>query len=650
VQVLLEFRDGNGTVLDTYATKRVNTGGAFLSFSTTETAPSGTSLIRVRLKGFEMDGTQFTNVAVDALDLHVTNLPPDIVTNTGSSVDEGASDTITQSDLETTDPDESASDLTYTIDTDVTEGQLVNTGTSTQLHQGGTFTQQDVNDGFIEYQHDGTEPTSESFDFIVRDGQGGSASGTFSITINQVNDAPVISNISDRTIEEDDTVGPLSFTVDDEETNDLSTLTLSGTSNNTTLVPNPNISFTGPDASGNASVAVKPAPNESGTATITVTVDDGAGANNTTSEDFTLTVTTVPDLAVTDGSRSGLDVSGSVSPGDDDNMVGIFRLTARQPGASFDGVTVTNRNPGVSGISAARLYWSSDQTVDPGTDTQLGEVSTNASSAPSTIAFDGFSQSIPTSARYVILAIDVEAGASGNVQFELAQEDDLEVPGGEVATVNGTDQSSFSALPLSNGATALPVEMTRFDGTTAEEGVQLRWKTASEQNNAGFEVQRRVGAPEQAGAWTEVGFVEGVGTTSEAQTYRFTDTDLPYGADSVRYRLRQVDTDGSTTLTDPVTVVRSGPDQIELLGTAPNPARSRVTVRYGVPEALARKGGEVTLRLYDVLGRQVRTVETSAETGRQEARLDVSGLANGVYVLRLEADGRAVTRKLTVVR
>jgi hypothetical protein len=142
--------------------------------------------------------------------------------------------------------------------------------------------------------------------------------------------------------------------------------------------------------------------------------------------------------------------------------------------------------------------------------------------------------------------------------------------------------------------------------------------------------------------------VEGAGTTSDATSYRFTDEDLPYAADTLRYRLKQVDTDGSASLTDAVTVARSGPERVELLGTYPNPARQRATVRFAIPEGTA--GETVRMRLYDVLGRRVRTVRAEAEPGRHEQRIDVSGLASGVYVLRLTAAGTAKTRKLTVVR
>ena len=195
--------------------------------------------------------------------------------------------------------------------------------------------------------------------------------------------------------------------------------------------------------------------------------------------------------------------------------------------------------------------------------------------------------------------------------------------------------------------------MAAFEGTRVDVGVRLSWTTTSETNNAGFQVQRQrlQGRP---GEWREVGFVEGAGTTSDPQTYRFTDADLPYAADSLRYRLKQIDTDGTASLTDPITIARGGPAAPELLGTAPNPASRQVTVRYGIPEATASgTRGPARLRLYDLLGREVRSVRLDGRgmaAGRHETALDVSGLPSGMYLLRLEAGGRAATRKVTVVR
>jgi hypothetical protein len=138
------------------------------------------------------------------------------------------------------------------------------------------------------------------------------ASDTFVLTVNAVNDAPAISDIANQTIGVNGTTGPLSFTVGDVETAPGS-LTVSGSSNNATLVPNGNIVFGGSGA--NRTVTVTPAVDQTGSATITVSVSDGA---LTASDTFVLTVSTQPaglvaaygfnegtGTAVTDASGSG---------------------------------------------------------------------------------------------------------------------------------------------------------------------------------------------------------------------------------------------------------------------------------------------------------------------------------------------------------
>lgn len=192
----------------------------------------------------------------------------------------------------------------------------------------------------------------------------------------------------------------------------------------------------------------------------------------------------------------------------------------------------------------------------------------------------------------------------------------------------------------------LPVELTQFDGSASEKRVTLRWKTASEQNNAGFHIERRGSDPPHK--WTRVAFVDGTGTTTNPQRYHFTDADLPYAADTLRYRLRQVDTDGATMSSEPITVTRGSVDELQLLGTFPNPAKNHATVRYAIPEQ--EQGNEgVQLALYDLMGRQIRVLKQDVEAGRHERRLSVSNLASGVYFLRLQAEHTVRTRKLTVI-
>jgi hypothetical protein len=112
------------------------------------------------------------------------------------------------------------------------------------------------------------------------------------VTAAGTNTAPTISNLSDATVNEDQALGPVGFTISDKET-PAGNLTLSATSSNTTLVPLSAIVFGG--SGGTRTVKITPAANQHGKATITVTVSDGSLSD---SNYLTLTVTAVNDAPV----------------------------------------------------------------------------------------------------------------------------------------------------------------------------------------------------------------------------------------------------------------------------------------------------------------------------------------------------------------
>ena len=102
----------------------------------------------------------------------------------------------------------------------------------------------------------------------------GGGADAFVAKVTMVNGVPTISNIANRTINEDTSTGAVAFTVGDAET-PAGSLTLTRTSSNTALVPVANIVFGGSGA--NRTVTVTPAANQSGTTTIRITVSDGSG-------------------------------------------------------------------------------------------------------------------------------------------------------------------------------------------------------------------------------------------------------------------------------------------------------------------------------------------------------------------------------------
>jgi hypothetical protein len=352
------------------------------------------------------------------------------------------------------------------------------------------------------------------------------------------------------------------------------------------------------------------------------------------------------DIALTGGGFGGLGRTFRATPGEANQPIGLFRLTPTQGGVDLTEVSVTPDNPGVRGVDRISLWISGDDRFDPSGDTELVSLDLDPrADLPSPLTLGGFTETLPAEARTLFVAVTLTDRAAGDVTGYLADQTALALEGGAVTEVNGNEQTGFSNLPLSEEDSALPVELARFDGKVTEGGVALSWKTTSETNNAGFQVQRRTGS----GSWSDVRFVEGAGTTSEPQTYRFTDRNVPYSADSLSYRLEQVDADGTVSQTEPVTVIRRGPSGVELLGTSPNPARQHATVRYAIPESVARNGGGVTLQVYDVMGRQVRSIRIDGTAGRHTQRVDVADLASGVYFLRLRSPGRMHIQKMTVL-
>jgi hypothetical protein len=208
--------------------------------------------------------------------------------------------------------------------------------------------------------------------------------------------------------------------------------------------------------------------------------------------------------------------------------------------------------------------------------------------------------------------------------------------------MNGQTQTetAWDAGAFESSGSALPVELSRFDAALDGERVRLVWVTASETGNAGFAVERRA---DRGGRWRTLGRVEGAGTTARERSYEFVDQRLP-AADTLAYRLRQIDADGTETLSDPVRVGRDAPSTLTIEPPMPNPATAQATVRAAVPDGAT----DARLVVYDLLGRALWS--TSVSPGRSALEMPVADLASGAYLVRLEADRGTATTRLTVVR
>jgi len=189
----------------------------------------------------------------------------------------------------------------------------------------------------------------------------------------------------------------------------------------------------------------------------------------------------------------------------------------------------------------------------------------------------------------------------------------------------------------------IPVALTSFTASVNLNFVTLGWSTATETNNSGFEVQRNSGE-----GFVTVGTIGGKGTTTDPQSYSFTDEALNPGV--YIYRLKQTDYDGTFEYSNEIEVTVSLPVNYALHQNYPNPFNPTTTIEFSLPEK-----SDVRISVYSVLGQLVKTlVNESIEAGYQKVTFDASELPSGVYIYQIKAvnEGRTFvdSKKMMLVK
>lgn len=158
--------------------------------------------------------------------------------------------------------------------------------------------------------------------------------------------------------------------------------------------------------------------------------------------------------------------------------------------------------------------------------------------------------------------------------------------------------ASFTAMAMPADST-LPVELVRFEARAAEGYVTLEWVTATEQNNAGFEVQRSADGRD----FERVTFMQGQGTTSTETRYEYT---MPAPSTLTYYRLMQRDFTGETAYSH---IVSYAPNPTMTHPRIfPNPAPNlRSVIEGSVNERYSRE----LLHISDATGRTVQHIDNT---------------------------------------
>jgi hypothetical protein len=231
-------------------------------------------------------------------------------------------------------------------------------------------------------------------------------------------------------------------------------------------------------------------------------------------------------------------------------------------------------------------------------------------------------------------------GSAGENQFQ-------KISASSVQTSSNTVTYHFSGLlginhryTLADLNAPLPVELTAFTGHRKDDVVALRWTTATELNNYGFDIER---AASKDGAYEVLGFVDGFGTSNTEHEYVFEDTKPAAGTSY--YRLRQIDRDGSYTYSPIVEVAAASGKQ--MLANYPNPFNPSTTITFtAAAEGLAR------LQVYNALGERVADLyEAQVRQGESVAiPFDASDLPGGAYFYTLAIGANVTTGKMLLTK
>ncbi len=200
--------------------------------------------------------------------------------------------------------------------------------------------------------------------------------------------------------------------------------------------------------------------------------------------------------------------------------------------------------------------------------------------------------------------------------------------------------TDFTPVPV------VPVELVAFTANIVNGTAVLSWKTATENNNSGFEVERSIDGK----SFVKVGFIGGNGTTTKTNTYSF--SDKLQNAGEYYYRLKQIDYNGSYKYSDVVKATSIAPKSFSLSQNYPNPFNPSTVINYDLPVA-----SKVVLKVYDILGNKVSTlVNGEEEAGSYQIVFNTQNtsnhkqLASGIYFYKIEAGNFSAIKKMMLLK
>ena len=175
----------------------------------------------------------------------------------------------------------------------------------------------------------------------------------------------------------------------------------------------------------------------------------------------------------------------------------------------------------------------------------------------------------------------------------------------------------------------VPVELMGFSAEVFGSKVELTWSTATETNNAGFEIERK----ELNNQFEKIGYVDGNGTTSEITNYKFVDETA--FSNNYSYRLKQIDFNGTFEYSHVVEVDLTLPNEFSLKQNYPNPFNPSTTIEFSLPVQ-----SNVSASVYSLLGEKVFELNSNEfEAGINRIEFNGRNVTSGIYFYTISAQG-----------
>lgn len=203
--------------------------------------------------------------------------------------------------------------------------------------------------------------------------------------------------------------------------------------------------------------------------------------------------------------------------------------------------------------------------------------------------------------------------------------------------ITEADGSKIVTSPIwytrNDAARYYATSVTSLFAVNDPETVTIKWTTDNEEAGEQFELQRSIDGGVN---FYTINRVDGRGTGTRTETYAYTDQQPVDGMSY--YRLVQRNSNGQQRFSD-TRVVNRSKAPASYFTIYPNPVRGMLNVRVAVPFA-----EKTVAEIFDISGRKVISHAIGLEGGEETFSIDMSGLSNGTYMLKMNVDGKQVSR------